>query len=185
MRILQWLFIACASATLLVTGCATAPKSQADREILQQEADLTIQKFKTADADLKQFFDHAAGYAVFPSIGKGAWFVGGAYGRGMLYERGTLGAKTTGYVDVTQGSLGLQWGGQTYSQIVFLETKEAVENFKSGSVKFSAAISAVAARAGAAKQAKYQDNVAVFTLGQAGLMIEGSVGGQGFGFRPK
>jgi len=166
-------------------GCSTAPKSQSDRDMLQKESDLTIQKFKAADADLQKFFDQAAGYAVFPSISKGGWFVGGAYGRGVLYEKGMLGASSSGYVDTKHASIGLQWGGQTFSEIVFLETKEAVDNFKYGKIKLSASVSAVAVKAGASKSAKYANNVAVFTLSETGLMVEGALGGQKFGFRPK
>jgi lipid-binding SYLF domain-containing protein len=148
--------------------------------MLKKEADLTVQKFKEADADLKKFFDESAGYAVFPSITKGGWFVGGAHGQGILYEKGVA----TGYVDVTHASIGLQFGGQTFSQIVFLETKEAVDNFKFGRLKFSGSLSAVAVRAGASKAVKYADHVAIFTLAEAGLMVEGAVGGQKFGFKP-
>jgi lipid-binding SYLF domain-containing protein len=164
----------------ILTGCSTAPKSQSEREMLVKEADLSIQKFKAADPDLQKFFDDSAGYAVFPAITKGGWFVGGAYGKGIMYEKG----KVNGYVDTKHASIGLQFGGQSFSEIVFLETPEAVENLKYGKIKLSASVSAVAARAGASKAVKYAGNVAIFTLGEGGLMVEGAVGGQKFGYRP-
>ena len=169
----------------VLAGCSTAPKSQSDREMLEKEADLTIQKFKAADPDLQKFFDDSAGYAVFPSIMKGGWFVGGAYGKGIMYEKGATGKNATGYVDTKNASIGLQFGGQTFSELVFLETKEAVENMKYGKLKFAAALSAVAAKSGASKSVKYADNVAIFTLAEAGLMVEGAVGGQKFSYKPK
>jgi lipid-binding SYLF domain-containing protein len=165
----------------ILAGCSTAPSSQSDRDMLEKESDLTIQKFKAADPDIQKFLDDAAGYAVFPSIMKGGWWIGGAYGKGILYEKG----KATGFVDTKHASIGLQFGGQTFSELVCLETPEAVENLKYGKIKLSAAVSAVAAKAGASKSAKYANNVAVFTLAEAGLMVEGAIGGQKFGYRPK
>jgi len=173
------------AALLLVAGCSTAPKSQSDRDLLQKEAGLTIEKFKAADPGLQKFFTNAAGYAVFPSIAKGGWFLGGAYGRGIIYEKSSAGTNPTGYVDTTHASIGLQWGGQTFSEIVFLETSEAVYNLKHGKLKFSASLSAVAAKAGASTAVDYAEHVAIFTLSEAGLMLEGAVGGQKFGFAPK
>jgi len=171
-------------ALLLFAGCSTAPRSQSDRTMLQKEAALTIEKFKAADPDLQKFFTNAAAYAVFPDIAKGGWVLGGAYGRGIIYETGSNGPVSTGYVDTTHASIGLQWGGQAFSEIIFLKTPEAVTNFKHGKIKFSASVSAVAAKAGASKQVDYADDVAVFTLSEAGLMIEGALGGQKFGYHP-
>jgi lipid-binding SYLF domain-containing protein len=176
--------VACAFLVMLA-GCATAPQSQADRDMLEKEANLTIEKFKKADPGLQQFYDNAAGYAVFPLINKGGWLVGGAYGRGMLYERTKAGVIPVGYVDMKLASIGLQWGGQSFSEIIFLENQAAVTDFKYGKVKPSASISAVAAQSGSGKAGKYSENVAIFTLGEAGLMVEGAVGGQKFGFMPK
>jgi lipid-binding SYLF domain-containing protein len=180
-------YLLCGSSLLLLmlSGCSTAPRSQADREILEKEANVTIDKFKAADPGLQGFIDHAAGYAVFPSIGKGGWVLGGAYGRGILYEQRPGGAVATGYLDTTHATIGLQWGGQTFSEIVCLETGEAVSNLKYGKVKISGSVSAVAAKAGASAAAHYSDSVAVFTMSEAGLMLEGAVGGQKFGFLPK
>ena len=174
------------AAALLLTACSTAPRSQSDRDVLIKEADATVEIFKTADPDLKRFFDQSsAGYAVFPSIAKGGWIFGGAYGRGVLYEKTPAGTSATGYVDTTHASVGLQWGGQSFSEIVFLETPDAVGRFKYGKLKLSGSLSAVAVRSGASKAVNYSDSVAIFTLGEAGLMLEGAVGAQKFGFKAK
>ena len=60
----------------------------------------------------------------------------------------------------------------------------ALTDFKNGALSLAAQVSAVAASAGAAKDAKYQDGVAVFTHRKGGLMAEASVGGQKFRFEP-
>ncbi len=104
-----------------------------------------------------------------------------AYGQGILYEHGAF----VGYCDMTQASIGFQFGGQSYTEIVILENKKAVDNFKSGDFTLAAQASAVALKSGAAANAKYQDGVAIFTMDQSGLMYEASVGGQKFNFQGK
>ena len=54
-----------------------------------------------------------------------------------------------------------------------------------GSFEFAAQASAVAAQSGAGANAKYEGGVAVFTLGETGLMAEASIGGQKFDYLPK
>jgi lipid-binding SYLF domain-containing protein len=139
-----------------------------------------IQNFKKADAGLAKFFDQAAGYAVFPTVGKGGFGLGGAYGSGLVFEKG----KKIGETSLTQVTIGFQLGGQTYSELVCFETSDALEAFKKGKFALSAQASAVAAASGASANAKYQLGVAVFTLAKNGLMYEASVGGQKFKFKP-
>jgi lipid-binding SYLF domain-containing protein len=165
---------------LFLSGCSTAPKSEAKRQNLETEAQAAIQTAKTADPGMQKFFDTAAGYAVFPSVGKGAWFVGGAYGKGILYEKG----QPVGYCDMTQATIGFAWGGQAYTEIIFFETPEALNKFKAGQLALSAQASAVAVTVGAAANAKYAGGVLVFTRGLAGVMVEASVGGQKFAYQP-
>jgi len=170
-----------AVAVFLVAGCSTAPKSAEGRAELNTKVQNAVDSAVESDPGLKKFFDEAAGYAVFPTVGKGAIGVGGAYGRGELYEGGQL----AGYCTLTQASIGLALGGQAYTELIFFETEAALDRFKSGNFAFAAQASAVALKSGASANAKYTDGVAVFTMGEAGLMYEASVGGQKFSYRPK
>ena len=150
----------------------------ADKE--EKEVQQTIEMFKKADPDLKKFFDEATGYAVFPGVGKGAIGIGGARGKGLLYEKGKL----IGEATLSQVTVGFQLGGQSYAELIFFETKESLDSFKESEFAFSAQVSAVAATEGASKNAKYEHGVAVFTIAKGGLMYEASVGGQKFKFKP-
>ncbi len=114
------------------------------------------------------------------TVGKGAAGIGGAYGRGVLFEHG----RPTGQTSLTQVTIGAQLGGQAYSEIVFFESESAATSFKKGEFAMAAEVSAVVAATGASANAKYANGVAVFTLAKGGLMAEASVGGQKFGFRP-
>jgi lipid-binding SYLF domain-containing protein len=140
----------------------------------------TIQAFKKKDPGLNKFFTEAYGYAVFPSVIKGGAFgFGGAYGKGQVFERGVV----TGSASVSQGSIGFQLGGQSYSEVVFFRDQETLERFKSGNLKFAAQASAVAVRKGVAANADYGNGVAVFSLPRKGLMFEAAIGGQRFVFK--
>ncbi len=164
-------------ATLLAGGGIEMRLVAADTEA---EATKTIDSFKKADPGLSKFFDNAVGWAVFPTVGKGAIGIGAAHGTGLAYEKGKL----IGTVSMTQVTLGVQLGGQSYSELIFFESQAALESFKKNKLAFSAQVSAVAAASGASANAKYQQGVAVFTLAKGGLMYEASLGGQKFKFRP-
>lgn len=153
-----------------------APINDRDRQ-----ARATLDSFLRKDAGLKRFVDNAAGYAIFPSIAKGAFVVGGARGDGVVYDKNN---RVIGYSTLTQGTVGLQVGGQEYSEIVFFENDAALSHFKRGNAEFSAQASAVAVTKGASADAKYAEGVAIFTMAKGGLMLEASVGGQGFTFDP-
>lgn len=161
----------------------------------------TLNNFKKTGTG-KAFAASAYAYAVFPTIGKGGLIVGAAHGDGQLYRQGTL----TGKVSMTQLSIGLQLGGQAYSQIVFLQDKRAYDEFTSGNFEFGADASAIAINARVSASASttgtsagksvhpsdssqassisYFKGMAVLTVGKGGFMYEASVGGQKYKFRP-
>lgn len=169
-----------APAARATTACRTIAPRRAETPKDTKEARDTIAAFKKADPSLSRFFNNAAGYAVFPTITKGAVGIGGAGGHGVLFEKG----KPTGKASLSQVTVGAQLGGQTYSEIIFFEAAPALDDFKNGTLALAAQVSAVAAKASASENAKYQNGVAVFTSGKGGLMFEASVGGQKFSFEP-
>ena len=171
-----------ASALPLALGaCTTAPNSTEGRSSLHEEVAEALTEFKHQGPTLETFLERSVGYAVFPDVGAGAIGIGGAYGKGELFEKNEM----VGYCDLSQGTIGLQLGGQSYSEIVFFMNKSALEGFKRGQLAFDAAASAIAANAGASADADYRRGVAVFTIAQGGLMFQAAIGGQHFAFVPK
>jgi lipid-binding SYLF domain-containing protein len=155
---------------------ASSVMAQAQDEKAQE----VMAKFKEKNPDLAKFFKQAQGYAVYPSVGKGAIGVGGAHGNGYVYEGGKLIGKSS----LTQVTIGLQLGGQAYSEIVFLQDKAAMDSFKGGKIKLDGQASAVAVTARAGLDLAYRNGVAIVTMAKGGLMYEASVGGQKFSFHP-
>jgi lipid-binding SYLF domain-containing protein len=168
------------TALATLSGCATAPTSTEGRTELSRNVDTALAKAKAQDPTLEGFLNKAYGYAIFPSVGKGAVGVGGAYGRGEVFERG----RKIGYCDLSQVTIGVQLGGQAYTEIIAFENKDRLENFKNGNLKFAGQATAVALKAGAGSNAQYTDGVRVLTMGEEGLMFEAAIGGQGFSFQP-
>ena len=168
------------AAFVAAPGCSTAPKSEEKKDALHAAVNTTMERLKVAHPDLDTFLDNAHGYAIFPKVGKGGLIFGGAYGRGEVYERGTM----IGHADISQATVGAQAGGQTFTEIIAFENQDALDRFKAGQLKFTAQASAVILQSGAAKSARYTDGVAIFIEPQAGAMVEAAVGGQSFSFQP-
>ncbi len=183
------------AATVALAGLATMPSAARADEYAD-----TVQLFKNAGQS-GTFFNKAHGYAVFPTIGKGALGIGGARGTGRVYVQGRHVADTT----LTQLSIGFQAGGQTFSQIVFLEDERAFREFSSGQFGFGAGVSAVAITAAASASAsttgatagvsggkkdattsgEYYRGMAVFTIAKGGLMYEAALAGQKFSYKAR
>jgi lipid-binding SYLF domain-containing protein len=160
-----------------------------------------VRVFKEAGQS-EAYFSKSYGYALFPTVGKGGFVIGGARGTGRVYAGGDY----VGDASMTQLSVGLQAGGQAFSEIIFFQDKRAFTDFTSGNFEFSAQIAAVAITAGAGASAGTTGNsagasasdsaatnvahgwtkgMAVFTVAKGGLMYEATVGGQKFSYTPR
>ena len=151
--------------------------------------------------EVQPFFKNCYAYAVYPTVGKAALIVGGAFGEGRVYHNG----KVTGKSKLVHASFGLQLGGKAFSEIVFLQDKRAYNEFTSGDFEFDAKMAATAVTAGAEAQAgttgktagvtagpktgaqaktKYHKGMATFVHSKGGLMAEMALGGQKISFEP-
>ncbi len=148
---------------------------------MKADVDEAIAVFKKKDPTIQAFFNTAYGYVVFPSIAKGGFIVGGAGGKGLVFKKGAV----IGSASVSQGSIGLQAGGQTFREVIFFKDSTALNKFTGGKFAFDAQANAVGADAGVAAKANYSKGVAVFTVAKGGLMFQASIGGQNFEFKPK
>jgi len=172
---------AIAFTTTLLVGCSTAPTTTAERDELVQKAQTERAEWNKIDPGIEALAKQSHGLAFFPEIAKGGLGIGGAYGRGVVYERG----QHIGYADLTQGSLGLQAGGQTYSEVILFENEAAMDRFKQNELNFGANASAVIADNGAAANARFVDGIAVFVRPITGAMAEATLGGQRMTYVPK
>jgi lipid-binding SYLF domain-containing protein len=157
----------------------------------------TAQLFRNANKSA-EYFTGSYGYAVFPTIGKGGIGVGAAHGSGHVYYNG----ERIGNVSMNQLSVGLQLGGEAYSEIIFFKDKSAMDDFTSGHFEFSADAGAIVITAAAdaslgttgadagasvekrdaATAGEYKHGMAVFTIAKGGLMYNATIAGQKFSY---
>ena len=146
---------------------------------LANETEKAIKRLYASNPTIQQHFYDAHAFVVYPVITKGGLGVGGAGGKGLVFEN----YKVIGGASLAQATIGLQAGGQQYMEVIFFEDKAALDRFKAGKIKFSGQASAVALKDGASVDVDYQDGVAVFTKAKGGLMAEASLGGQKFKYK--
>ena len=177
-KIIYWsLRFAIVLTTFAIAGTAVGQSTSKEKKLVR---DCTEAKtdFINTDGLMKNLFSNAYGYVIFPNVGKGGIGIGGAAGNGIVYESGNI----IGKAKLTQVSIGFQFGGQSYREVIFFESKSDLDRFKENKIEFSAQASAVAVTAGVSANVKYKDGVMIFTQQKGGLMYEASVGGQKFNF---
>lgn len=162
-------------------GCAAHAPAPAAQASLEQHASATLAEMQARDPGLGDLMRSATGYAVFPDVGAaGALIAGGAFGKGILYEHGV----PTGYVEVRQGSVGPQLGGQTYAELIVLRDPYDIDRLKAGAFDLGAGATAVALDAGASASVRLTSGATVFVLPRGGLMAGVSISGQQVVYRP-
>lgn len=162
-----------------------AAEQATDVAALRAAATTTIERARRDVPGIEKHFSDSAGYVVFPKIAKGGLIVGGANGNGVVYEhRSMMSDRVIGTADVTQGTIGFQIGGQTFSEIIFFQDAGVLDNFKKSNVEFDGSASGVAGGEGATAAAKYENGVAIYVFGEKGLMGAAAIGGQRFKFKP-
>jgi lipid-binding SYLF domain-containing protein len=165
---------------VLFSSFSAVSQSTKKEKKLMQDCKAAREEFIATDGLMKSLFTNAYGYVIFPNVGKGGMGIGGAAGNGIVYHRGAV----IGKASMTQVSIGFQFGGQAYREVIFFESSEVLERFKQNKIEFSAQASAVAVTAGASANVKYTNGVMIFSQQKGGLMYEASVGGQKFKFTP-
>jgi lipid-binding SYLF domain-containing protein len=162
-------------SSVLFFGNSARAQSDKDKSLIQ-DCDSAKAEFLKTDPTMSKLFESAAGYVIFPNVGKGAVGVGGASGNGIVYQ----GGKIIGKSKMSQVTVGFQVGGQAYRELIFFENHETLDKFIKNKFEFSAQASAVAVKTGVSANAQYKDGTMIYTEQKGGLMYEASIGGQKF-----
>jgi lipid-binding SYLF domain-containing protein len=170
---ITFLFILAMVTVTITDGQST----HRDRRVLR-DSKKAKSAFIKIDPSIKKWFDNAYGYVIFPNVGKAGLGVGGAFGNGIVFINNT----PIGRANLSQVSIGFQAGAQGYREVIFLENKSNIDDFKENKLKLSAQVSAVLVVLGAAANINYSNGILIFTQPKGGLMYEVSVGGQTFNY---
>ena len=165
------------SEQTIIAGWNPEERKRGSKEGAKTKTIIALKRFQQMP-ELELYFKNAAGYAVFPNIGKAGFGIGGARGEGEVFQNEFVIGSTT----VTQLTIGFQLGGQAFSQIIFFEKERDLNRFIEGNFEFGASASAALINAGASVETAYSNGIAVLTLAKGGLMYEASLGGQKFNF---
>ncbi len=189
-------------ALLALGGCAS-PRSETTPHATAS-ANRALAHFVKESPDVHAALARAYGYAIFPSVVKGALMVGGARGMGQVYQGGHL----VGVASLTQASFGFQIGGEAYSELIVFNTPRSFHRFTNGTFSLGASATAVVIRAGAHASANYgadeyragaeanaphaaaqtfaanRSGYEVYILVRGGLIASAAVSGQHFGYHP-
>jgi lipid-binding SYLF domain-containing protein len=163
----------------LFLPCSLKAQEESQEKLINDSKEAKA-AFLKADPSMRNLFANSYGHVIFPNVGKGAAGLGGAAGKGLVSEKGKL----VGTAEMLQVTAGAQVGGQAYREVIFFENQDALERFKGNKIEFSAQTSAIAAKTGSSANANYRNGVVVFSQEKGGLMLEASLGGQKFSYKP-
>ena len=172
--------LALACPVITLAGCGSTPTTRDAADTKIEQANATLKTMLAKDPSAKEAIEEAHGYVVFSTVGSGALIVGGEGGGGIVFE----GGRPWGTASLAKGSIGLQVGGESYSELVILVTEDAFNRFTSGEFTFTADVTATAVKAGAAAAAPVVDGAKVLVMTKGGLMASAAVGGQDFSCTP-
>lgn len=164
---------------LLLGGCASNSDKQTDSGATQVDIARAMRDFQ-ARPELAKYFEQAEAVIILPHNLRAGTGFGGAVGKGWLVERGSV----TAGVWHWQFFAGADLGFQFYQQILFLKDAEALSAFKAWPLQFAGQVNATALLWGTGLTPSYNDGVALFTIIDGGLLLEGSVGMHSYHFRP-
>jgi lipid-binding SYLF domain-containing protein len=165
-------FIAIASSCLF--SCAHAPTHPGARADLTEEARKTLAIMQIRDPSLKPIIRDAAGYIVFPAVGKGGLIFGGGSGAGVLFENG----EPVHFAELRLVEAGALVGGEGYSEVLVVRDPAILQSMKTGRYDFGANVDAIMLRSGAATAADFSKGTAVFVMPNKGMMLNMSLSAQ-------
>ena len=167
--------LAAAALAAAVVGCDTnSPQSPAQQTAMKSESKNALKQFEAAKPEIQSVVDGAAGYAIFPDVGKAAVGIGGAHGRGEVYQNGQL----IGNATLDQASIGFDLGGKTYAELIVFENQEALNKLEQGHISFGASAAVEIVKAGAAAKGNFVHGTRVFVLPKGGLEAGVALNGQ-------
>lgn len=115
-----------------LAGCASSVDNRTEAEALVTRARWTVEHFQTRQDDANVLFRQrlktAHAIAVFPTVTKGAFFVGAAGGQGVILARRPDGSwSDPAFCRLNGGSFGLQVGGQSAQVVLLIHSPQALD----------------------------------------------------------
>ncbi len=128
----------------------------------------------------RENLSHVEGLLIVPSLVKGAFFIGGSGGRGVLITKDEKTGRWSqpGFYSLGSVSLGLQFGGEAAEVLMMVRTQRGLENLYTSSFKLGGDASVAAGPVGAGAKASVTADVVSFARSKGafmGMSFDGSV----------
>ncbi|EMY3591412.1 hypothetical protein QHE53_17030 [Aeromonas salmonicida] len=148
----------------------TAPEA---RLALDTMADTALVRLFNEQPSAKLLFNRAYGYAVFDSR-KFSLMLQTNQGAGVAINRGS-GQHT--YMKMLGAGLSAGLGGKFYQQVILFEDKARFDAFVTKGWEATSEVGAVAGKESAGLTAKYNGGMAIYQIGETGLLLDASISG--------
>jgi lipid-binding SYLF domain-containing protein len=160
------------------------PKNTKDyAERAQNAADVLTQIMSIPEDGIpEELMSRAKGIAVIPRVVKGAFGIGGRYGKGLMAQRTASGKwSTPAFVEIGGGSFGLQLGVEATDLVLVFMNDEGIKSLLEGKVTLGADAAAAAGpvgrKASAATDVKMGSSILSYSRSKglfAGVSLEGA-----------
>jgi lipid-binding SYLF domain-containing protein len=153
MKAMRW--VATAAAVALLAGASASARQESDEAKRVRDSATVFSEIMAADDSgiPRSILSKAEGIAVFPSMVRGGFIVGGMRGRGILSSRNNGEWSAPAFLTLTGGSFGLQIGGQAVDLILVVNDRRGLENLVSNQFKLGADVAVAAGPVGRDAQA--------------------------------
>jgi lipid-binding SYLF domain-containing protein len=185
MRSVLWsLFVVCALTSPV--GAQQSNKQSTEAERAADAVNVLTEIMDIPESSIpEELMARAHGIAVIPHVVKGAFGIGGQWGKGLMSQRGEDGNwSSPAYIEIGGGSFGLQIGVQASDIVLVFTDEDGLKGILKGKLKLGADASATAGPLG--RKAEIGTDVllrsAVFAYSRskglfAGISLDGSVVG--------
>jgi lipid-binding SYLF domain-containing protein len=159
------------AAALGTAAVTTAPTAEAaSKTEIDTKADLVLNRLLGESPTAQAVDEKAVAVLIFPDIVKAGFGIGGQYGEGALRKDGA----TVAYYNIASASFGFQAGAQSYGQVIYFMTEEALQQLESTKGFVLGADASVAVVTKGANvdvnSSTLQDPIIAFVTDQKGLM---------------
>ena len=162
-----------------LAGCAEYDESPVLKaEHLVDSAVATVERFQTLQGlqRFAQFMPEATAIAIFPSVIKAGFFIGGEAGNGLLMVRNGSGWSSPAFYTMGAGSFGLQFGAQDTEIILVIRNKGALDAILKDQAKIGADAGITAGIYGVGAEASTTTNMGADVLAFANSKVGGYLG---------
>src|SRR5687767_440854 len=150
----RWMAMAAAVVLLAVPVVPSAQQASDEARRIRDASSVFGEIMAADDRGIPEsILGKAEGIAVFPSMVRGGFIVGGMRGRGILSARNSGVWSPPAFLTLTGGSFGLQIGGQAVDLVLVISDRRGLENLVANQFKLGADVAVAAGPVGRDAQA--------------------------------